>query len=319
MELFFLLSAFTLFRSSKMKYAEESSPRRNFYIRRAFRILPLWWLIVTLYVAWQGRSVSESLPSYLLYFGFIRYQPGTDVFPLGWTIFVEETFYLMLPIVFGFVQNVRRAALFFVVMWVIHKLWRSIAISSGVPNTNGFIDLFPFEHWPTLALGIVLYWIYSDGVTYRKLQGRRYAWVLDSVAVLLLLLTLGGTRTNASFGLAVMILAALSEHTVIGRLCRSACLRYFGVSCYSIYLLHFLVLDLSDGLKESTFSFLGVDQSPVEVKLLVWLPAVALLCLALCSAVFRGIEKPFVGLGKRLIRRLEDNQVKVLPQSEPVA
>lgn len=33
-ELFFLLSAFTLFRSSRAKYSEESNPRRNFYIRR---------------------------------------------------------------------------------------------------------------------------------------------------------------------------------------------------------------------------------------------------------------------------------------------
>src|SRR6266545_836414 len=41
-ELFFLLSAFTLFRSSKAKYSQETNPRRNFYIRRAFRILPLW-------------------------------------------------------------------------------------------------------------------------------------------------------------------------------------------------------------------------------------------------------------------------------------
>lgn len=33
-QLFFLLSAFTLFRSLKSKYQKEASPRRNFYIRR---------------------------------------------------------------------------------------------------------------------------------------------------------------------------------------------------------------------------------------------------------------------------------------------
>ena len=55
-ELFFLLSAFTLFRSSRTKYSEESNPRRNFYIRRAFRILPLWWMAVTLYALWGGAK-----------------------------------------------------------------------------------------------------------------------------------------------------------------------------------------------------------------------------------------------------------------------
>ena len=39
-ELFFLLSAITLFRSSRAKYSEESNPRRNFYIRRAFGSCP---------------------------------------------------------------------------------------------------------------------------------------------------------------------------------------------------------------------------------------------------------------------------------------
>ncbi len=58
-ELFFLLSAFTLFRSSKAKYSEECNPRRNFYIRRAFRILPLWWMAVTLYALWGAEVLAR--------------------------------------------------------------------------------------------------------------------------------------------------------------------------------------------------------------------------------------------------------------------
>src|SRR2546425_10397928 len=62
-QLFFLLSAFTLFRSSKIKFDREMSPRRNFYIRRAFRILPLWWLITALYTLLGNGGFMASLPS----------------------------------------------------------------------------------------------------------------------------------------------------------------------------------------------------------------------------------------------------------------
>lgn len=311
-ELFFLLSAFTLFRSSKAKYAEESNPRRNFYIRRAFRILPLWWLAVTLYAVWGGRSLGESLPSYLLYFGFIRYQPGIEVFPLGWTIFVEESFYLMLPLIFGFAQDLRRAVLFFIAMLAISKLWRLAAVYFGVPNTNAFIDLFPLDHWKSFAVGIIVYWVYtSQAVRRTLLEDQKRAWILDALALLALLFTLRGSRSTACYGLALFTLVALSEHSLVGRLCRLTLLRYFGVCCYSIYLLHFLLLDLFDGLKEYMLNLLGLNHSPVEAAFLVWFSTMAILSLALCLVVFYCIEKPCVNLGKRLIRKLEAGKTMV--------
>jgi peptidoglycan/LPS O-acetylase OafA/YrhL len=304
-ELFFLLSAFTLFRSSRAKYSEESNPRRNFYIRRAFRILPLWWLAVTLYALWGGRSLAEGLPSYLLYFGFIRYLPGIDVFPLGWTIFVEETFYLFLPIIFGFILSFRRAVVFFAVMAAISIIWVKAGLYLGVPTTNAFIFLFPLTHWYCFALGILLYWAHANEIVSRHLlRNRNLSWIIDICALLIVLVTIR-LRLTASFGLAIFILVALSEHSLIGRVCRSKLLRYFGVCCYSIYLLHFLLLDLFDGFKKTIFTLSGLNNGSVEVMFLVWFPIIAFLSLFLCLLVFYCIEKPCVNLGKRLIRRLE--------------
>ena len=103
-------------------------------------------MAVTLYGLWGGRGVGESLPSYLLYFGFIRYLPGIDVFPLGWTLFVEKTFYLFLPIIFGFIVSLRRAATFFVVMVGVSILWLKAGFYLGVPTANIFLYLFPLAH-----------------------------------------------------------------------------------------------------------------------------------------------------------------------------
>ena len=93
-----------------------------------------------------GRGVSESLLSYLLDFGFIRYLPGVAVFPLGWTIFVEETFYLFLPIIFGFIVSLRRAVAFFVGMVGVSIIWLKAGLHFGIPTANTFLYLFPLAH-----------------------------------------------------------------------------------------------------------------------------------------------------------------------------
>ena len=55
-QLFFMLSAFTLFASSKVRFARDRFPALNFYVRRAFRILPLWWAAVAYCAHVTGRS-----------------------------------------------------------------------------------------------------------------------------------------------------------------------------------------------------------------------------------------------------------------------
>lgn len=265
---------------------------------------------------WGGRGVGESLPSYLLYFGFIRYLPGIDVFPLGWTIFVEETFYLFLPIIFGFIVSLRRAAAFFVVMVGVSILWLKAGSYLGVPTANTFLYLFPLAHWYCFALGILLYWVHANEFVGRHfLRSRNLSWAVDLCALLIVLAAIR-LRVTASFGLALFMLVTLSEHSLIGQVCRSKFLRYFGVSCFSIYLFHFFILDILDGVKEQFFDFAGLSNSSVEVRFLIFFPVVSIVSLGSCLCVFNWIEKPCVDFGKRLIRRLEAGKAMAPPVLE---
>ena len=135
-------------------------------------------------------------------------------------------------------------------------------------------------------------------------RGRNLSWTIDFCALLIVLAAIR-LRVTASFGLALFMLVALSEHSFIGQVCRSKFLRYFGVSCFSIYLFHFFILDILDKVKEQFFDFSGLSNSSVEVKFLIFFPVVSLVSLASCLCVFHWIEKPCVDFGKRLIRRLE--------------
>ena len=83
-----------------------------------------------------------------------------------------------------------------------------------------------------------------------------------------------------------------------------------------MYLLHFLLLDLFDRLKETIFTLSGLNNGSVEVMFLVWFPIIAFLSLSLCLVVFYCIEKPCVDLGKRLIKRLESGKIMGPPVLE---
>jgi len=316
-ELFFLLSAFTLFRSSKVKYDEELNPRRNFYIRRAFRILPMWWSAITLYTLFGGGTFGASIPSYLMYFGFIRFLPGVDVFPLGWTIFVEETFYLFLPLIFGFIANIRRAGLFFILALALSIIWKELTYHFDISNQNAFVELFPLNHWYGFALGILLFYAQdNEFVKHRILQNSRSWRILDVLTVFVLFFVVRESRAAASFGLALFFLVTSSEYTILGKMCRLKLLKYFGVCCYSIYLLHFFVLDSTDGLKQQLLDFLGLGDASVEIRFLIWFPIVALINLMLGMLLFRYLEKPCVQLSKKVIHTLEMRRLATI-QDQP--
>ena len=57
-QLFYVRSAFTLFRSCDRRGGRELYPNRNFFIRRFFRIAPMYWLGIAYYLWQNGRGPS---------------------------------------------------------------------------------------------------------------------------------------------------------------------------------------------------------------------------------------------------------------------
>ena len=80
---------------------------KAFYIRRAFRILPLYYLTLAAYVVLIGilhlqagaSSVWHSLPWYLTYQNDLA-PNGAGIFGQSWSLAVEEKYYLLWPLVF---------------------------------------------------------------------------------------------------------------------------------------------------------------------------------------------------------------------------
>lgn len=115
-DLFFVLSGFLIGRQLLEPVARGELPRwSTFYLRRAFRIFPSYWVVLAIYaLAPWARRGAEMAP--LWRFLSFTENLGSDggAFGIAWSLCVEEQFYLVLPLLvlaLHRVANARRLTL----------------------------------------------------------------------------------------------------------------------------------------------------------------------------------------------------------------
>ena len=145
-DFFFVLSGFLLTFLAIGEYKRFGQINiRNFFLRRVFRVLPLYYLSVLLgylllgvvYPAMKGQpylafSISEGLPYHLLLlpnYVIARWPDDIGALYSLWSIGVEEQYYLFFPFLMGFVFRKNKAlskmliitAIFFALYWLISQ------------------------------------------------------------------------------------------------------------------------------------------------------------------------------------------------------
>lgn len=100
--LFFVLSGFLIGKIIINLFLKENyiSNIKNFYIRRWFRTLPLYYLIFTIHLFSQKINLfSDFHYKYLIFIQtFDSKFHNLNFFPVSWTLAIEEWFYLLLPL-----------------------------------------------------------------------------------------------------------------------------------------------------------------------------------------------------------------------------
>jgi peptidoglycan/LPS O-acetylase OafA/YrhL len=312
-QLFFLLSAFTLFNSSRSRYDVDQYPKISFYLRRFFRIMPFWILMIIV-MAILTNSINDYDRIFInvtFLFGFVRFIPGIELIPPAWSLFVEETFYLMLPFLYIYIKDIFTAFRFFILTLIIAVIWLLAAYKFKLPNTSEFIFLFPLSHYFAFALGITLYFlIINEKFAKYILDNSKYHFILDSLAlisffIVLFISSIWWTYIVSTFALALIFIASIPAKSLFGRLTRNKLLMRFGVYCYSIYLFHIPLLTLLEPMKNRIFSLVGFDgKSIVELKLLFYFPIVCLFSFCIAFFTFNLIEKPCIIFGKKVIAKI---------------
>ena len=102
--IFFLLSAYILFSKYKNTLSTKNE-KYIFYTKRFFRTIPMWWIFTSIYyftfLSAKDLELKHYISNLLMSFGFfseVKYNYSV----IGWSLYVEELFYIFAPIIFAF-------------------------------------------------------------------------------------------------------------------------------------------------------------------------------------------------------------------------
>jgi len=194
-QLFFMVSALTLFLSLDSRKAFDQRVFVNFFIRRFFRIAPLFYMGIILYTILDGFKPRYWAPDGIGWWHIIAtttFMHGwypttlTSVVPGGWSIAVEMTFYACVPFLYLKIKNIYVASIA-----VLGSLLASLLIknyTSGLLTTHAsfkpylvdtFTRLWFPSQLPVFMLGIVLYFFIKQTTSASKQVATRplRAWL----------------------------------------------------------------------------------------------------------------------------------------------
>jgi len=312
-QLFFLISAFTLFLSLNNSVRKESNPIRNFFIRRFFRIAPMY-IIANFYYLFQyditiGPHFNEGqatlmnlIANITLLHGFNPYWASVIV-PGGWTIGVEMIFYIIIPFLFMKIKKIEHAFGFFLISLLFKILFeftiRKVTNIELDPLSQRYLFYYFPSQLPVFALGILMYFFIRDAH-----QTSVSGWMLLSLSVMVLIqLTIGFSfiSSHILFGIAFLLLSVgLSKLPI--KLIVNPIIIYLGRISFSMYLVHFAVLYW---LTQINFiDFFSNGYANYSVRFLFVLS----ITILISSFFYQFIETTFQKVGKKLISNLEGNR-----------
>lgn len=281
---------------------------KTFYIRRAFRVLPMYFITLAVYLT-MSKTVETSFPwlfndpltplwSYPLaiqtIFGGINGMIGDRFIYATWSLVVEFHFYLIVPLIVKYF-NRRSIVLLYCGLTALAIYLRFLAPGEG----SVWMRTLLFWRPEAIFGGLVLSYFTHDKIInshhyYKFIFWLLWLFLLPGVVLCALDYYMGVfLYTWFSFTSLAFFAALLINPWILRSFFELKPLRYLGEWSYSIYLWHMPVLGI--------FFQLFYHRNPDPYTQQGFLPG--LLCMAF-TIVFGGvlynfIEKPFLKLGKK--------------------
>jgi len=309
---FFFLSGYLI--TTLMRREQEKSGTvslRNFYIRRALRILPPFYFVLSVAtlmtlagafkdatIEWQGVAAQALQMSnyWLIVNHWPRGQaPGTPVF---WSLAVEEHFYLLFPWIFLALSHRKLAGrtkgLLLLLLCFLILLWRVFLVMHGsaVDRTNVGSD----TRFDSILFGCILAFWNNPALEGRDASAALWRNVLLplGVAGLIVSFVYRGAVFRETFrytlqGLCLIpiFVAGVRWPTMlVFRVLNWRPIAFLGVLSYSLYLVHFIVLRCLE-------ANMPTRSAPLRAALAL------LISLALANIIYLVIERPCARLRKR--------------------
>ncbi|MFO0714175.1 MAG: acyltransferase family protein [Sandaracinus sp.] len=162
--LFFVLSGFVLTWTYAEPFDEGRAPLGRFYLARAARVVPLFWLALAWTLVFLWPHVPAPRPLFSIVLGLGAWQPGWAWLAnvASWSISVELFFYALFPLAIVLVPSgrswlaTRRGLLVLAVLAYGASFVPWMASRAGGVDDSFFLTFWPPFHLPALIVGIVI-------------------------------------------------------------------------------------------------------------------------------------------------------------------
>lgn len=346
-ELFIIISGFLMTYHYQARQDREPwmAPEtwRTFWIRRFFRIAPLYYVCLAAALIlgpelWQSRLdaataipgalegearyadryLDQSLTNILMHVSFIFGATWTHNFRTAlpdWSIGLEMQYYLVFPFLMIAALKLGRLA-------GIALLVGAMALAGTWLERNAFVvgaySMLPMK-FHLFAAGMLM------AMTLRA--NARWKWLLIMAAIAVIFVPLGGGRSAMHRGIKIGIvlgflallykdrLPALMQWPVgiLDKVFSNPLSRWIGDVSYGVYLIHLLVMLPVCGWLAMSFP----DMAPLP-RLLTSLSLTCLLTYGLAWLCYRFIEQPGISVGRRVAARFQKKMPSLpLPQKSP--
>jgi len=323
--LFFVISGFILALPFATRY-RQGNPRPNlraYYLRRLVRLEPPYVLNIILSMLLiacvnpDWRALGQHFWASLFYLSGTAFGHASWINGVAWSLEVEVQFYLVLPLLavsFSVRSAVVRRLLLLTAVLLLAWLAQRLIHPDLYPRLQ--FSLFNYLHF--FFAGFLLADLYQAHVV-RGFR-RRLWW--DAVALLaagLIFVIL--TRRYDLYHFTPLLIVALYIGIFLGRIghfcIRQRLVVVIGGMCYTIYLYHFMVIDLMAPL---TMGWASPDR-PILTDLLLQCALLIPPILLVSGLLFTLVERPCMNLSRKLSRRLERNrppaQAAPFPRATP--
>ncbi|RYZ30314.1 MAG: acyltransferase [Chitinophagaceae bacterium] len=297
-QLFFVISALTIFYSL---YNSDTSTY-NFFIRRFFRIAPLYFVAILTYSLLYGADLRGIAVNLFFLHGFSP-QYINSVVPGGWSIGVEMVFYCLVPLLFHMVTSIKRALYFLLgtvlLSFILLYFYRKVVPSS--PGLESYMYFWLPSQLPAFAIGMIVFFASFRPV---KNTGQVAFFPLCFFALLIMLVLISGLSLigehiifAAASGLFIFLLKINAFPGLVNRFTL-----LLGKISYSLYLSQYAAIFILQ--KTGIYSPVNSKNAgSAYLNILLNFLLLFLVTFALSYVLFQVVEQPFQKLGRKFLKK----------------
>ncbi len=318
-DLFFVLSGYLIASQLFQKIAHQQKISfKQFFIKRFFRIIPAYLVVVALYFLFPFFREREALAPLWKYLTFTQ-NIGLDVnkngtFSHAWSLCIEEQFYLFLPLLLIALVNfklIKKGFWLLIALFVFGILIRWYSFNHfDLSNNDNWVDWSKWIYYPTwcrldgLLVGVsIAALLQFKPVFSKKILNYGNALLLGSLVLFATAYFFCGNQESfaasvfgfplVDIGYGIVVLCALSNKSFLYRF-KSTITSKIAALSYGIYLIHKIVIHVT---QNQLIKFKIDDNS--NLMFFICIVTVFIVSLILNET----IEKPFLKLRKKILAK----------------